>query len=184
MAWSCTDSYNRQLEWYEALTRLKEQGKVRFFGVSANDWDPYGTANLVKSGRVDTIQVIYNIFEQRPAEKLFPAALEHKVDIIVRLPFEEGLLTGKLEPDYVFADKDWRAQWLTPERLREATQRVFRAFLRAWLEISVEPGIRGTLNEGSCQIWVEVGQARIQFVECEGRARRKYGVAYTLVRPI
>lgn len=75
-AW--TDSYNQQLEWYEALMRLKEEGKIRFFGVSANDWDPYGPVNLIKSDRVDTLQVIYNIFEQRPAGKMFPAALEHR----------------------------------------------------------------------------------------------------------
>lgn len=123
-AW--TDPYNQQLEWYEALMRLRKQGKIRFFGVSANDWDPYGTVNLVKSGRVNSIQVIYNIFEQRPGEKLFPAALEHKVGIIVRVPFEEGLLTGRLGPDYVFSGGDWRAEWLTPKRLKEVAQRVER----------------------------------------------------------
>ena len=121
-AW--TPPYAEQLEWYEALTRLKEQGKIRAFGVSANDWDPYGPVGLVKSGLTDTVQVIYNIFERRPAEALLPAALEHDVGIIVRVPFEEGLLTGKMGPDYVFDAGDWRADWLSPERLQEAAQRV------------------------------------------------------------
>jgi aryl-alcohol dehydrogenase-like predicted oxidoreductase len=121
-AW--TPPYLTQLEWYEALTRLKEQGKIRAFGVSANDWDPYGPVELVRSGLIDTVQVIYNIFEQRPAEQLLPAALEHNVGIIVRVPFEEGLLTGKMGPDYVFDEGDWRARWLTPERLQEAARRV------------------------------------------------------------
>jgi aryl-alcohol dehydrogenase-like predicted oxidoreductase len=119
-----TPPYVEQTEWYEALSRLKEQGKVRAFGVSANDWDPYGTVGLVESGMADTIQVIYNIFEQRPAEKLLPAALQHDVGIIVRVPFEEGLLTGNLRPGYPFAPGDWRADWLTPERLAEAARRV------------------------------------------------------------
>ena len=128
-AWA--DAYNRQLEWYGALARLKEQGKVRAFGISANDWDPYGPVNLVRSGLTDTVQVIYNIFEQRPAEELLPTALEHNVGIIVRVPLEEGLLTGTLGPDHVFPEDDWRGKWLTPERLKEAAERVekLKAFL-------------------------------------------------------
>jgi aryl-alcohol dehydrogenase-like predicted oxidoreductase len=121
-AW--TPPYTEQLEWYEALTRLKEQGKIRAFGVSANDWDPYGPAGLIQSGLTDSVQVVYNIFEQRPAEKLLPAALEHDVGIVVRVPFEEGLLTGKMGPGHVFDEGDWRAEWLTPERLEEAGRRV------------------------------------------------------------
>ena len=117
-AWA--DAYNEQLEWHEALTKLQKQGKIRHFGVSANDWNPYNTVRLVESGRVDSVQVIYNIFEQRPAEKLLPAALKHNVGIIVRVPFEEGLLTGKFRPGHTFEPNDWRASWMTPERLQEA----------------------------------------------------------------
>jgi len=104
---------------------------VRAFGVSANDWDPYGTVSLVESGLIDSIQVIYNLFEQRPQEQLLPAALKHNVAIIVRVPFEEGLLTGRLAPGYQFETGDWRAGWLTPERLQEAARRVeaLRGFL-------------------------------------------------------
>ncbi|HEY3281250.1 MAG TPA: aldo/keto reductase [Armatimonadota bacterium] len=128
-AW--TPAYLDQTEWYEALVRLKEQGKIRAFGVSANDWDPYGPVELAKAGRVDTIQVIYNLFEQRPAEALLPAAQAAGVGIIVRVPFEEGLLTGKMTPETRFPEGDWRADWLTPERLAEAWPRVqaLRGFL-------------------------------------------------------
>ena len=128
-AW--TDKYNEQLDWYEGLVKLRDQGKVRFFGVSANDWDPYGVTRLAESGRVDSIQVIYNIFEQRPEEKLFPAAIQHHVGIIARVPFEEGLLTGAFNADTQFEENDWRGQWLTPARLKEAASRVERleAFL-------------------------------------------------------
>jgi aryl-alcohol dehydrogenase-like predicted oxidoreductase len=128
-AW--TPAYTEQLDWYEGLMRLKEQGKIRAFGVSANDWDPYGPVGLVRSGLVDTVQVIYNIFEQRPAEQLLPAALEHHVGIIVRVPFEEGLLTGQIGPNHRFSEDDWRRDWLTPERLREVAPRIeaLKAFL-------------------------------------------------------
>lgn len=121
-AW--TNAYLEQTEWLEAFQKLKQQGKIRAFGVSANDWDPYGAVNLVKSGRIDTVQVIYNIFEQRPAEQLFPAALDQQVGILARVPFEEGLLTGAFSPDHQFAEDDWRKDWLTPERLEEAAGRV------------------------------------------------------------
>ncbi len=89
------------------------------FGISANDWNPYGPVNLIKSDRVDTIQVIYNNFEQRPAEKVFLVALEYRVGIMAPVPFEEGLLTGNLGPDYSFAEGDWRTQWLTPKPLKK-----------------------------------------------------------------
>lgn len=121
-AW--TPPYLQQLDWYEALMKLKEQEKIKTFGISSNDWDPYGPVELAKSGLIDAIEVIYNVFEQRPAEQLLPAALEHEVGIIVRVPFEEGLLTGKMGPGYKFEEGDWRAGWLTPERLAEAAQHV------------------------------------------------------------
>ncbi len=121
-AW--TNAYVEQTEWLEALQKLKQQGKIRAFGVSANDWDPYGTVNLARTGWIDTVQVIYNIFEQRPEEQLFPAVLEAGVGIFARVPFEEGLLTGSFPPGYQFPEGDWRGRWLTPERLEIAWPKV------------------------------------------------------------
>jgi len=130
-AWS--PAYVQQTEWLDGVNKLKKQGKIKSFGVSANDWDPYGTVEATRRGMVDSIQVIYNIFEQRPAEKLFPAALEANVGIIVRVPFEEGLLTGQFGPEVQIDPNDWRSQWLTPPRRREAATRVeaLRQFLAA-----------------------------------------------------
>lgn len=119
-----TERFNEELDWYEAFVKLREQGKIRFFGVSLNDWDAHSGVNLVNSDRVDSIQVIYNIFEQRPAERLFPAALEHNVGILARVPFEEGLLTGKMCPGFQFGEHDWRARWLADGRLEEACEHV------------------------------------------------------------
>ena len=121
-AW--TNAYTYQDEWREAFLKLKQDGKIRAFGVSVNDWDAYGGVNLAKSGRVDSIQIIYNIFEQRPEEGVLPAALENGVGILARVPFEEGLLSGALYPGYKFTPGDWRGQWLPPERLDEAAKRV------------------------------------------------------------
>jgi aryl-alcohol dehydrogenase-like predicted oxidoreductase len=129
-AW--TPAYAEQLAWQEGVEQLKKAGKIRAFGVSANDWDPYGPVSAIKAGLVDSVQVIYNIFEQRPAEALLPAALEQNVGIIARVPFEEGLLTGAMGPHYQFEEGDWRAEWLTPQRLAESERRVLalRPFLQ------------------------------------------------------
>ncbi|MER3404278.1 MAG: hypothetical protein C4289_03155 [Chloroflexota bacterium] len=81
-AW--TPAYIQQLESYEALRRLQEQGKIRFFGISSNDWDLDGRVGAVPANLVDTVQVIYNVFEQRSAEELFPACREHNVAVIAR----------------------------------------------------------------------------------------------------
>lgn len=121
-------------EIFGTAERLMQEGKIRHFGVSVNDWDAYGGVGLAESGKAASIQIIYNIFEQRPAERLFPAALASQTGIIARVPFEEGLLTGKLTPGTVFAPNDWRRKWLTPERLLQADQRV--EFLREFLDAS------------------------------------------------
>lgn len=121
-AW--TDAYTHLDEWRGTFEELKKAGKIRAYGVSANDWDPYGAVNLAKLGLVDSIQVIYNLFEQRPAEALLPVALEQQVGILARVPFEEGLLTGAFKPGHHFEANDWRAEWLTEDRLQEAARRV------------------------------------------------------------
>jgi len=114
------DEFLENMEWYEALLKLKQEGKIRAFGVSANDWDPHGTVNLVKTGLIDTVQVNHSIFEQRPEEELFPAAIANNVGILSRVPFHEGLLTGTIRPGHIFAEGDWRSQWLTEGRIKEA----------------------------------------------------------------
>jgi len=121
---SWTPAFLKQTDWLSAFQKLKKQGKIKFVGVSANDWDPYGATELTRSGQIDSVQVIYNIFEQRPAEHLLPAAIEANVGIIARVPFEEGLLTGNFGPDVKMDPGDWRAKWMTPPRRQEAAAHV------------------------------------------------------------
>lgn len=108
--------------WLEAVEQLKQQGKIRYFGVSLNDHDADSGLELVASGLVDTIQVIFNLFEQRPREKLFPLCLKHKVGVIVRVPLDEGGLSGKLSPETKFPKGDWRVKYFTGDRLRETCE--------------------------------------------------------------
>lgn len=113
-----------ELEWLEELTKLRQEGKIRFIGVSLNDRQPEEGLELVKSGLVDTVQVIYNIFEQAPQDQLFPACQEKNVGVIVRVPLDEGSLTGKFTKETRFAEDDWRKDYFSGERLKETVERV------------------------------------------------------------
>ncbi len=111
-------------EWLEAVSILKAQGKIRFFGVSLNDHEADSGLELVKSGWVDTIQVIFNLFDQSPREKLFPLCEQYQVGVLVRVPLDEGGLTGTLTTETRFTSKDWRSRYFWGDRLRETVARV------------------------------------------------------------
>jgi aryl-alcohol dehydrogenase-like predicted oxidoreductase len=87
-------------DWLESIEDLKKEGKIRFFGVSINDYQPESVLELVPSGHVDTVQCIYNLF-------LLPACAPHGVGVIVRVPLDEGALTGRITPDTTFPDGDF-----------------------------------------------------------------------------
>lgn len=111
-------------EWYETLARLREEGKIRFIGVSLNDHEPDAALELVNSGMVDSVQVIYNLFDQTPQERLLPLCQEKNVGVIARVPLDEGSLTGKFTKESKFAADDWRRDYFSPERLKETVERV------------------------------------------------------------
>ncbi|MDE2484934.1 MAG: aldo/keto reductase [candidate division NC10 bacterium] len=120
------DEWLGEPEWQEAVHRLKRQGKVQFFGVSIMDHQPGSALELVKSGLVDTIQVIYNIFDQSPEEALFPLCRAQDVGVIARVPFDEGGLTGRLSPDTTFPRDSFQGFYFREGRLQETCERVDR----------------------------------------------------------
>lgn len=115
---------NINLDWLEAVEKLKQQGKIKYFGVSINDHEPDSALKIVESGIVDSVQVIYNIFDQTPEKKLFPACKKHSVAVIARVPFDEGSLTGTLTPDTQFPKGDWRKNYFKGDRLKQTCKRV------------------------------------------------------------
>ena len=118
------DDWVGQGDWLEAIQQLKEQGKIRFFGVSINDHQPENALRLIETGLVDTVQVIYNIFDQAPEDRLFDACQTHDVGVIVRVPFDEGSLTGKITPDTTFDEGDFRNHYFRDNRKQEVYDRV------------------------------------------------------------
>ena len=118
------DSWADQGDWREAVEGLRSAGSIRFFGVSINDHQPANSLRLIESGAADTVQVIYNVFDQSPEDELFPACREHGVGVIARVPLDEGGLTGTLRPDTVFAEDDHRSHYFRGDRPREVHDRV------------------------------------------------------------
>jgi aryl-alcohol dehydrogenase-like predicted oxidoreductase len=117
------DEYLDQDGWREGLDRLKAAGKTRFVGISINDHDPSSALRAVASGVFDTVQVIYNIFDPTPALELLPQCLAHDVGVIVRVPLDEGGLTGTIRPDSVFPEGDFRNRYFRGERRQELFDR-------------------------------------------------------------
>jgi aryl-alcohol dehydrogenase-like predicted oxidoreductase len=120
--WS--DEWLGRGDWLETITELKKEGKIRFFGVSLNDNQPDSALELVRSGDVDTVQCIYNIFHQAPAERLFPACVQHGVGVIVRVPLDEGALTGRITVNTTFPDGDFRNGYFRGDRKAQVEQHV------------------------------------------------------------
>lgn len=110
--------------WQEAVEDLKSEGKIRHFGVSINDHQPANAIKLIESGLVDTVQVIYNVFDQSPEDELLPACQEHGVGVIVRVPFDEGALTGAITPETRFDEGDFRNHYFRDDRREQVQERV------------------------------------------------------------
>jgi aryl-alcohol dehydrogenase-like predicted oxidoreductase len=118
------DKWSEQDEWKEAVTKLKKEGKVRYFGISINDHQPDNGIMAGKTGLIDSFQVIFNIFEQKPTQKLFPFCEKNKIAIIVRVPFDEGSLTGNVDPHTEFPVGDWRNDYFRGKRKMDVKLRV------------------------------------------------------------
>ncbi|TDG00569.1 aldo/keto reductase [Paenibacillus piri] len=91
---------------FAVLDKLQREGKIRHYGVSVETVEE-GLLCLESPG-VKALQVIYNLFRQKPQRQLFPKAKEQGVGILVRLPLASGLLTGKFKVDSVFEEGDHR----------------------------------------------------------------------------
>jgi aryl-alcohol dehydrogenase-like predicted oxidoreductase len=109
--------------WYRKLQELKDQGLIHALGISINRWEPFNGVRAVRSGLIDCVQVIYNVFDQNPQDELFPACREHNVGVIARVPFDEGTLTGTLTVNSTWPEGDWRNTYFVPENLQASVQR-------------------------------------------------------------
>jgi aryl-alcohol dehydrogenase-like predicted oxidoreductase len=139
-AWLGEDEWTRV---ERTLGSLVAAGTVRHVGISINDHDPDNGLEAVRHcDLIECVQVIYNIFDQGPARHLFPACQERRVGVIVRVPLDEGGLTGAIRPGVTFPPGDWRHRYFRGDRPAEVAARV----------ASIEPMLRreaGSLAEGA-----------------------------------
>jgi aryl-alcohol dehydrogenase-like predicted oxidoreductase len=101
---------------------LKAQGLFHAIGISINRWEPWNGVKAVRSGFIDTVQVIYNIFDQNPKDELFPACRKNNTGVIARVPFDEGSLTGTLTRESKWPEGDWRNTYFVPENLNSSVE--------------------------------------------------------------
>jgi aryl-alcohol dehydrogenase-like predicted oxidoreductase len=117
------DSWANDERWQRAVDDLKRQGLVRAIGLSINFREPWNALRTLRTGLIDTVQVIYNIFDQAPEDELFPLCRELNVGVIARVPFDEGSLTGTLTPESHWPAGDWRNQYFERANLLASVAR-------------------------------------------------------------
>lgn len=118
------DDWVERTEWIEAITKLREQGKIRHIGISINDYQPANVIKALRTGHIDAVQVIYNIFEQAPNDELYPVCQELNIGVLARVPFDEGGLTGAITPDTTFPEDDFRSWFFRGDRKQKVFDRV------------------------------------------------------------
>jgi aryl-alcohol dehydrogenase-like predicted oxidoreductase len=118
------DGWTDEKDFHWTVEKLKKEGIIRYFGLSLNRWEPENGIKALRTGLVDTVQVIYNIFDQAPEDKLFPVCRELNIGVIARVPFDEGSLGGKMTLKTRFPEGDWRAGYFGPENLPKTIKRV------------------------------------------------------------
>lgn len=110
-------------EWRRAIDDTKKAGKVRFWGISINDHQPDSALDAVRTGLIDTVQVIYNIFDQSPKGNLFPLCQQLNIGVLARCPLDEGALTGSITPQTEFDPGEFRAFYFRGDRKRQVYER-------------------------------------------------------------
>jgi aryl-alcohol dehydrogenase-like predicted oxidoreductase len=117
------DSWAGDERWQRALDDARRAGLVRGIGISVNRWEPTNVVRALRTGVVDAVQVIYNIFDQNPEDELFPLCRELDIAVIARVPFDEGTLTGTLTKESRWPEGDWRNTYFVPENLNASVDR-------------------------------------------------------------
>ncbi len=118
------DGWTDEKDFHQTVARLKREGAVRAFGISLNRWEPENGMRALRTGLVDVVQVVYNVFDQNPEDELFPVCQELNIGVIARVPLDEGSLSGKLTAETTFPENDWRSKYFNAENLGNTLARV------------------------------------------------------------
>ena len=120
------DTWSDDERWQHAVRSLKREGLVRAVGISVNRWQPENGLRALRTGLIDAVQVVYNIFDQAPEDQLYPLCRELGVAVIARVPFDEGTLTGTLRLDSAWPQGDFRNVYFAGDNLRASVEHAER----------------------------------------------------------
>jgi aryl-alcohol dehydrogenase-like predicted oxidoreductase len=144
---------------------------VHAFGISVNRWEPTNGIRASETGLVDSVQVVYNIFDQAPEDDLFPYCECQNIAVIARVPFDAGSLTGTLTRDWRWPDGDWRNSYFTPKTLADTLDRVERLLLPAGMDLP-EFALRFILEHPAVSTTIP-GMRRPHHVDATPRRQRR-----------
>jgi aryl-alcohol dehydrogenase-like predicted oxidoreductase len=119
-----TSEWTTRDEWKEAAEELKRAGKIKAFGISLTEHDPDSGLDVIRTGLVDAVQVIYNIFDQAPERNLFPLCQELNIGVLARVPLDEGGLTGRITQQTQFEPTDFRTHYFRGDRKKQVVEHV------------------------------------------------------------
>lgn len=117
------DTWANDIRWQKTAVSLKKRGLISAFGISIDRWEADNSIKAIQTGAIDAVEVIYNIFDQSPEDKLFPICRKYHVGVIARVPFDEGTLTGALSLSSHWPEGDWRNLYFGPENLKVSVTR-------------------------------------------------------------
>lgn len=159
------DSWLEDDRWLKKMDDLRGEGLFRAIGISINRWEPANGVRAVRSGVIDVVQVIYNIFDQNPEDELLPACRDMDVGVIARVPFDEGTLTGTLTKDSKWPKDDWRSTYFVPENLNSSVEHAeaLRPLIPSGMTMP-EMALRFILNNGDLSTII-AGMRTVKHVE-------------------
>jgi len=111
-------------EWRRAFEDLKRDGKIRAAGLSLNDHQPDTGIEAIRTGLIDTVQVIYNVFDQSPQRALLPLCIQENIGVLARVPLDEGALTGKIDQNTKFPPGDFREEYFKGDRKSQVAEHI------------------------------------------------------------
>lgn len=133
------DDWAQREEWQSLVREMRDSGKARFIGISINDHQPANSLRALATGLIDTVQVIYNMFDQSPDDELLPYCRKNNIGVLARVPFDEGSLTGKIRPDTQFPEGDFRNQYFGGERKQEVWTRLQNLLKDTGMDLDAMP---------------------------------------------
>ena len=166
------DNWSNDDHWQKTVEKIISSGKVRYWGISINDYQPSNCFKTLDTGLISTIQFIFNIFHQKPEESLLPYAKENNIGLIARVPLDEGGLTGKFNNETTFEEGDFRNNYFKGERLLELVKRTDAIKRDTGSEKLAELSLRWILSHPEVSTTIP-GMRKVDYVKSNTEASEK-----------